>query len=196
MQSEHVAYLITYISFNYIYNNRGTIDETLIKSFLLDEVSEYIINNSSSVKFNNIKDVKNFWEKYGKYNVWDAYYVKNNNWIHAKPSDEDILLNIQEMTKSMDDFNDELKIIDDECLEVKKELIDEHIFNLSNKNILMSDTFSDIKTEINIENKFNEDEYENEDENEDEDEGEDEDKNIEFDWKTILNQEQEEQEKN
>lgn len=100
--TNRVAYLITYISYNCVYNNRGTIDETLLEQFILDEVSEYIINNSCSTKFELVDDVIKFWERYGGYNVWDAHCVKNDEWINIKPSNEDILLNIYDMTRSVE----------------------------------------------------------------------------------------------
>lgn len=46
-----VAYLITYISYDYIVNQKGTIEETKLEKYILDEICEYIINNSSSKKF-------------------------------------------------------------------------------------------------------------------------------------------------
>jgi hypothetical protein len=100
--SNKVAYLITYISFSYVCNNKGTIDESLLEQFILDEVSEFIINNSCSTKFELVDDIIKFWERYGGYNVWEAYYVKDNNWINIKPSNEAILLNIYDMTRSLE----------------------------------------------------------------------------------------------
>lgn len=111
-----IAYLITYISFNCVYNNKGTIDESLLEKFILDEVSEYIINNSCSTKFELVSDVINFWKRYGDYNVWDAYCIKNNEWINIKPSNENILMNIYDMTKSIeileeDELSESLEIL-------------------------------------------------------------------------------------
>ena len=108
MTTNKVAYLITYISYSCVYNSKGTIDESLLEQFLLDEVSEYIINNSCSTKFELIDDIKKFWERYGEYNVWEAYCVKNNNWINMKPTNEDILLNIYEMTHSVEMLEDDI----------------------------------------------------------------------------------------
>ena len=103
-----VAYLITSISYNYIHNLRGTIEEDELYQFMLNEVSEYIINNSHSVKFETVEDVHNFWKKYDGYSVWDAYYVKNNDWINIKPLDENILTRIQNLTQySSIDVEDE-----------------------------------------------------------------------------------------
>ena len=103
-----VAYLITSISYNYINNLRGTIEEDELYQFMLNEVSEYIINNSHSVKFETVEDVHNFWKKYDGYPVWDAYYVKNNDWINIKPLDENILTRIQNLTQySSIDVEDE-----------------------------------------------------------------------------------------
>jgi hypothetical protein len=111
-----VAYLITSISYNYVYNLKGTIDEDELHQFMLNEVSEYIINNSCSVKFETIDDVHNFWNKYNGYSVWDAYYVKNDVWINAKPLDENILKSIQNlMQNSSVDVKDEF----DECINVE-----------------------------------------------------------------------------
>jgi len=106
MTTNKVAYLITYISYSCVYNDRGVIEESLLKQFLLDEVSEYIINNSCSTKFEMIDDVVKFWKRYYGHNVWEAYYVKNNEWIRATPCNEDILLNIYEMTKSTETFEE------------------------------------------------------------------------------------------
>lgn len=165
MTSNKVAYLITYISYSYVYNDRGTIDEELLNKFLLDEVCEYIINNSCSTKFELIDDVKKFWKRYGGYNVWEAYCVKNNEWINVKPSDEDILLNIYEMTKSFGNFEESLGEIIPEISkiekdEIEKDDIDEDIVDIATSN----------------DSLFGED--------------------IEIDWNTISNQEQERQEEN
>ena len=117
--SNKVAYLITYISFSYVCNNKGTIDESLLEQFILDEVSEFIINNSCSTKFELVDDIIKFWERYGGYNVWEAYYVKDNNWINIKPSNEAILLNIYDMTRSLEilEENEVSKSLD-ETLEI------------------------------------------------------------------------------
>ena len=37
MTTNKVAYLITYISYNCVYNNKGIIDELLLEQFLLDD---------------------------------------------------------------------------------------------------------------------------------------------------------------
>ena len=103
--SSKIAYLITYITYNCVYNKRGSIDESLLEKFLLDNISEYIINNSFSSKFEVVDDIKQFWEKYNGYNVWEAYCVKDDMWIDVKPSNEEILLNIYEMTKSVETLN-------------------------------------------------------------------------------------------
>jgi hypothetical protein len=169
MTTNKVAYLITYISYNCVYNSKGTIDESLLEQFLLDEVSEYIINNSCSSKFELIDDIKKFWEKYGEYNVWEAYCVKDNNWINMKPSNEDILLNIYEMTRSVEIFENDIS--------------EENIFNLGkmeenleeNLEIIDIDDFYSSGTNDSCD-LFGE--------------------NIEIDWNTISNQEQEEQNKN
>jgi hypothetical protein len=165
MTTNKVAYLITYISYSCVYNSKGTIDESLLEQFLLDEVSEYIINNSCSSKFELIDDVKKFWEKYGEYNVWEAYCVKDNNWINMKPSNEDILLNIYEMTRSVEIFEDDISeenILNLGKMEENLEIIDIDDFYSSGTND-SSDLFGE---------------------------------NIEIDWNTISNQEQEEQNKN
>jgi len=165
MTTNKVAYLITYISYSCVYNSKGTIDESLLEQFLLDEVSEYIINNSCSSKFELMDDVKKFWEKYGEYNVWEAYCVKDNNWINMKPSNEDILLNIYEMTRSVEIFEDDISeenILNLGKMEENLEIIDIDDFYSSGTND-SSDLFGE---------------------------------NIEIDWNTISNQEQEEQNKN
>lgn len=137
MTTEKVAYLITYISFNCVYNTRGTIDENLLKNFLLDEVSEYIINNSCSTKFEIVDDVKKFWERYGGYNVWEAYCVKNNDWMNVKPTDEEILLNIYEMIKSTETFEEILEEMFEESLEdiiLEKKINDKNKINYNQNN--------------------------------------------------------------
>jgi len=112
-----------------------------------------------------IDDVKKFWEKYGEYNVWEAYCVKDNNWINMKPSNEDILLNIYEMTRSVEIFEDDISeenILNLGKMEENLEIIDIDDFYSSGTND-SSDLFGE---------------------------------NIEIDWNTISNQEQEEQNKN
>ena len=176
-----VAYLITYISYNCVNNNKGMIDESLLKEFILNEVSEYIINNSFSTKFELIDDIIKFWERYRGYNVWDAYYVKDNIWINIKPSDEDILLNIYEMTKSIEmleksEFKEDENILylEESCLSETLEIVN------------ISQTIDDLSEISNSSNLFEEniiiDEaneiYWN---------------TIEIDWNTISHQEQEEQ---
>lgn len=165
--TDKIAYLITYISYNCVYNNRGTIEETLLEQFILDEVSEYIINNSCSTKFEHIDDVIKFWSRYGGYNVWDAYCVKNNNWINIKPTNEDILLNIYDMTKSIE-ILEENKLSNslDDTLE---------ILNISEISQSSSLSLTLSMSEMSIEKIFEED--------------------VEIDWNKILNQEQEEYEK-
>ena len=60
------------------------------------------------MKFETVEDVHNFWKKYDGYSVWDAYYVKNNDWINIKPLDENILTRIQNLTQySSIDVEDE-----------------------------------------------------------------------------------------
>ncbi len=119
-----VAYLITYISYSCVHNNKGTIDENLLEQFILDKVSEYIINNSFSTKFELIDDIIKFWERYGEYNVWEAYCIKDNIWINMKPSNEDILLNIYEMTQSVE-------MLEESVLNLKEnEFKENHILNL------------------------------------------------------------------
>lgn len=201
MTTDKVAYLITYISYSCVYNYKGTIDEELLEQFLLDEICEYIINNSCSTKFVLIDDVKKFWERYGGYNVWEAYCVKNNNWINVKPKDEDILLNINEMTKSYESFEEILHERLEESLEevILKKIVD------SDKNKYKNQNEDDENEDDENEDNENED---NEIENIDEDEIEftisDDDsfseillgEDIEIDWNTISIQEQEEQEEN
>lgn len=198
MTTNKVAYLITYISYSCIYNHRGIINEELLEQYLLNEVSEYIINNSCSTKFEFIDDIKKFWERYGGYNVWEAYCVKNNDWINVTPKDEDILLNINEMTKSFEIFEE---IFLQESLE---EIILEKTLNIDEN-----------EDEIEYINK-DEDEIEYIDKNECIDENKNKDEieielsissndsfseilygeDIEIDWNTISNQEREEQEEN
>ena len=195
MTTNKVAYLITYISYSCIYNHKGIINEELLEQYLLNEVSEYIINNSCSTKFEFIDDVKKFWERYGGYNVWEAYCVKNDNWINVTPKDEDILLNINEMTKSFETFEE---IFLQESLE---EIILEKTLNIKNEDEIEIEYIDKDEIECIDKNEFiNENEDENEIElsissNDSFSEilyGED----IEIDWNTISNQEQEEQEEN
>lgn len=167
--SNKIPYLITYISYSCVYNNKGTIDESLLEQFLLDEVSEYIINNSCSTKFESIYDVKKFWERYKGYNVWEAYCVKNNDWINITPSNEDILLNIYEMTRSFE-------MLEDDVLE-------KNILNLEDLKENLEDSEENLEI-INI------DDFHSSETNDSSDLfGE----NIEIDWNTIYIQEQEEQ---
>lgn len=161
--TNRVAYLITYISYNCVYNNRGTIDESLLEQFILDEVSEYIINNSCSTKFELVDDVIKFWERYGGYNVWDAHCVKNNEWINIKPSNEEILLNIYEMTRSVE-ILEETKELELEKNELSKSL--DKTLEIINISGTLSKT-----TEENI---FGEED-------------------VEIDWNKILEQEQEQE---
>ena len=191
--SNKIAYLITYISYSCVYNNRGTIDESLLEQFLLDEISEYIINNSCSTKFELIDDVKKFWEKYKEYNVWEAYCVKNNNWINVKPSNEDILLNIYEMTRSFEMLEDNIlkknilnledsgenleKILKEDLEEDLEKILKEDLEEDLEENLEIIDIDDFYSSEMNDSiNLFGE--------------------NIEIDWNTISIQEQEEQNKN
>lgn len=199
MTTDKVAYLITYISYSCVYNYKGTIDEELLEQFLLDEICEYIINNSCSTKFVLIDDVKKFWERYGGYNVWEAYCVKNNNWINVKPKDEDILLNINEMTKSYESFEEILHERLEESLEevILKKIVDSDKNKYKNQN-------EDDENEDNKDNENEDNEIENIDEDEIEFTISDDDsfseillgEDIEIDWNTISIQEQEEQEEN
>ena len=199
MTTDKVAYLITYISYSCVYNYKGTIDEELLEQFLLDEICEYIINNSCSTKFVLIDDVKKFWERYGGYNVWEAYCVKNNNWINVKPKDEDILLNINEMTKSYESFEEILHERLEESLEevILKKIVDSDKNKYKNQN-------KDNENEDNEDNENEDNEIENIDEDEIEFTISDDDsfseillgEDIEIDWNTISIQEQEEQEEN
>jgi hypothetical protein len=179
--SNKIAYLITYISYNCIYNDKGTIDESLLEQFLLDEVSEYIINNSCSTKFELVDDIKKFWERYGGYNVWEAYCVKDNNWINVKPSNENILFNIYEMTRS-------IEILEDYILEEK---LEKNILNLGDLQEKVKENFEE-NFEENLEIIDIDEFYSSETSNSSDLFGE----NIEIDWNTISNQEQEEQNKN
>lgn len=174
MTTNKVAYLITCISYSCIYNYKGTIEEELLDKFLLDEVSEYIINNSCSTKFEFVSDVSKFWERYGGYNVWEAYCVKNNNWINVKPSDEDILLNIYEMTKSFETFDENIY---ENINENFDESLEEIILEISENNISKIN-ISEIDEDI-IDVTTSSDSLFGED--------------IEIDWNTISNQEQERQ---
>lgn len=199
MTTDKVAYLITYISYSCVYNYKGTINEELLEQFLLDEICEYIINNSCSTKFVLIDDVKKFWERYGGYNVWEAYCVKNNNWINVKPKDEDILLNINEMTKSYESFEEILHERLEESLEevILKKIVDSDKNKYKNQN-------EDDENEDNKDNENEDNEIENIDEDEIEFTISDDDsfseillgEDIEIDWNTISIQEQEEQEEN
>jgi hypothetical protein len=99
-----VAYLITYVSYNCIFNLRGTKSELELKDFFLSELSEYIINNSST-KFNVIEDVEQFWLKYDGYLVWKSSYVKNNEWIDIVQTNEDILARIKELSMSVESID-------------------------------------------------------------------------------------------
>jgi hypothetical protein len=127
-----VAYLITSISYNYIHNLKGTIEEDELYQFMLNEVSEYIINNSRSLKFETVEDVHNFWNKYDGYYVWDAYYVKNDDWINIKPLDENILTSIQNLMQYSsinvkDEFNERnsIKLLDkNKNIDMKENICD------------------------------------------------------------------------
>ena len=190
MTTNKVAYLITYISYSCVYNYKGTIDELLLEQFLLDEVSEYIINNSCSTKFETIDDLKKFWNRYQGYNVWEAYYIKNNDWINATPTDEDILFNIYEMTKSTETIEEPFEeILKDNLEEIildKNIILDE---NNLNENEFKENELDEnsIDFTISSENSFSEKII-----NDESLIGED----IEIDWKTISNQEQEEYNEN
>ena len=166
--SNKIPYLITYISYSCVYNSKGTVDESSLEQFLLDEVSEYIINNSYSTKFELIDDVKKFWERYKGYNVWEAYCIKNNDWINVTPSNEDILLNIYEMTRSFE-------MLEDNILEKN---LGENLGEKTGKNLGEDLEIIDINDFYNSEMNDSDDLF-----------GE----NIEIDWNTIYIQEQEEQ---
>lgn len=187
--SNKIPYLITYISYSCVYNNKGTIDESLLEQFLLDEVSEYIINNSCSTKFESIYDVKKFWERYKGYNVWEAYCVKNNDWINITPSNEDILLNIYEMTRSFEMLEDDVSeknILNLEYLEDSKDL--EYLEDLEDSEDLENlKNLEDLEENLEIINI--DDVYSSETNDSSDLFGE----NIEIDWNTIYIQEQEEQ---
>ena len=169
--SNKIPYLITYISYSCVYNSKGTVDESSLEQFLLDEVSEYIINNSYSTKFELIDDVKKFWERYKGYNVWEAYCIKNNDWINVTPSNEDILLNIYEMTRSFE-------MLEDNILEKK---LGENLGEKTGKNLGEDLEIIDINDFYNSEMNDSDDLF-----------GE----NIEINWNTIYIQEQEEQNNN
>jgi hypothetical protein len=169
--SNKIPYLITYISYSCVYNSKGTVDESSLEQFLLDEVSEYIINNSYSTKFELIDDVKKFWERYKGYNVWEAYCIKNNDWINVTPSNEDILLNIYEMTRSFE-------MLEDNILEKN---LGENLGEKTGKNLGEDLEIIDINDFYNSEMNDSDDLF-----------GE----NIEIDWNTIYIQEQEEQNNN
>ena len=165
--SNKIPYLITYISYSCVYNSKGTIDESLLEQFLLDEVSEYIINNSYSTKFELIDDVKKFWKRYKGYNVWEAYCIKNNDWINVTPSNEDILLNIYEMTRSFEMLEDNIS--------------EKNLGEKTGKNLGEDLEIIDINDFYTSEMNDSDDLF-----------GE----NIEIDWNTIYIQEQEEQNNN
>jgi hypothetical protein len=165
--SNKIPYLITYISYSCVYNSKGTVDESSLEQFLLDEVSEYIINNSYSTKFELIDDVKKFWERYKGYNVWEAYCIKNNDWINVTPSNEDILLNIYEMTRSFEMLEDNI--------------LEKNLGEKTGKNLGEDLEIIDINDFYNSEMNDSDDLF-----------GE----NIEIDWNTIYIQEQEEQNNN
>ena len=116
MNENRVAYLITYISYSCIFNIKGTIEEHKLKDFLLTDLSEYIINNSS-IKFNTVNDVENFWKKYDDFNVWSASYVKNNDCITATLSNEEIFIKIRELSFSLESIDLEMNKndYDDDC---------------------------------------------------------------------------------
>lgn len=110
-----VAFLIIYISYNCIHTHKGIINENDIHQYMLNELSEYIINNSYSKKFEVVEDIEKFWKKYDNYPVWEASYVKNDEWINIKPSNEDILSNIQKLSSSfIHDCNDNSSILNNE----------------------------------------------------------------------------------
>lgn len=118
-----VAYLITYISYSYIINKKGSIEESELENFILDEVSDYIINNSASKKFESSDDVKKFWKKYGDYLVWEASYVKNNKWINIKLDDGKILDKILGLIRTNSYVN--LEEIDLSEIDLDKNTFDE-----------------------------------------------------------------------
>ena len=131
-----IPYLITYISYNCVHNFRGIISEDLLDKFILDNISEYIINNSFSTKFETVVDIVNFWERYGGYNVWEAYCVKNDNWMNIKPSDELILENVRKMT--------EITEIMEENIEKNNIQLDENFGDFFEENADIDNVNSDI----------------------------------------------------
>jgi hypothetical protein len=181
--SNKIPYLITYISYSCVYNSKGTIDESLLEQFLLDEVSEYIINNSYSTKFELIDDVKKFWKRYKGYNVWEAYCIKNNDWINVTPSNEDILLNIYEMTRSFEMLEDNIseKNLGEKTGKNLGEKTGKNLGEKTGKNLGEDLEIIDINDFYTSEMNDSDDLF-----------GE----NIEIDWNTIYIQEQEEQNNN
>jgi len=160
-----VAFLIVYISYNCVHTKKDTIEENELYQFMIDELTEYIINNSCSKKFNSICDIENFWKKYDDYLVWEAHYVKNDEWINIKPTNEDILLNIQNLSNS---FIDEYETIsydknnyeDDSTIYTISDESDSTIFTISDESnstiFTISDesnstifTISDVKSDMN-----------------------------------------------
>lgn len=117
-----VAYLITYISYSYVINKKGTIKESELDEFILDELCEYIINNSSSKKFESVDDIEHFWNKYNGFLVWEAYCVRGATWINIKPSNEQILDKILSIIRTNSYVNMEeinvIENIDDDPIEI------------------------------------------------------------------------------
>lgn len=100
MDEDNVAYLITCINYSYVINTKGTIKKSKLNDFILDELGEYIINNSSSKKFESVEDVEHFWNRYDGYLVWEAYCVENASWVNIKPTNEEILNKILKMIRT------------------------------------------------------------------------------------------------
>jgi len=163
--SIQIPYLITYISYNCVHNTRGIISEDLLDQFILDDVSEYIINNSFSTKFETVDDIVKFWERYGSYNVWEAYCVKNNDWINIKPSNELILENICEITKTVEILEYEEY---EKCENIQENYKETCKKNIEEKKCEFDEIFSDVSGE-NIDHDTN--------------------TNINIDWSTIYIQE-------
>lgn len=142
-----IAYLITYINYSYIINKKGTIKKIKLNNFILDELAEYIINNSSSKKFECVEDIENFWNRYNGYLVWEAYCVENGSWINIKPSNEEILDKILQIIRTnsyvnleeinMNDFSQILN--DHESMSIKTDNCSKSVDESDSKSIDESD---------------------------------------------------------
>lgn len=141
-----VAYLITYISYSYIVNKKGTIKENDLEQFILDELGEYIINNSASKKFETIDDIENFWNKYNKYLVWEAYCVKDSSWINVKPSNEKILDKILSIIRT-NSFVDLEQINISKYSDISSDSI--QLTQIENKSSILSSNYENISS-LNI----------------------------------------------